>query len=303
MSLLDLFMNGTKKLVEFLLWDNCNNHCKFCFLKENNPCPSFLDNNGRAKSLSEVHKYITTNWDFGDDILLCGGELFDTPMNNSLKSEFDKLLNTIVTKMLDGSIGYLYINTNLLYDINMSLIYFLTILSINGLLTRLRFTTSYDIYGRFKTDKDRELFFNNVKTIKTMFPIVNIVANIVMTKQFCEEIERGLNISQFQNEYKLDVNLIPYIILTEDMSPERDRVLNTLELVDNQIPGYINTMIDRFTLSTSRKLLKYFEGKLLELTSDNSSCGHSNNFRRYSKSGECFICDVISLRDKLYGRI
>ena len=171
MSLLDLSMNGTKKLVEFLLWDNCNNHCKFCFLKENNPCPSFLDNSGREKSLSEVHKYVATNWDFGDDMLLCGGELFDTPMNNSLKSEFDKLLNTIVNKMLDGSIGYLYINTNLLYDINVSLIYFLTILSINGLLTRLRFTTSYDIYGRFKTDKDRELFFNNVKTIKTMFPV------------------------------------------------------------------------------------------------------------------------------------
>lgn len=296
-------MKETKKLVEFLLWDNCNNHCKFCFLKENNPCPSFLTEEERAKSLSAVKFYVENNWIDGDDILLCGGELFDTPMTKMVNTEFYGLLQTIIKRMTTGSIGCLYINTNLLYDINISLVTFLTTLSAYGLINRLRFTTSYDVYGRYKSEEDRALFFNNVSKIKQMFPVVHIVTNIVMTKQFCDSVRLGFDVDKFQQKYGLEVNLIPYIILTEDMSPSRVKVMNTITKVNKQVPGYINTMVSRFTNNISRKLLKFYNGELRELTSGVSECGHSENFKRYTTKGSCFICDLVKLQEKLNGKL
>lgn len=287
-----------KTLVEFLLWDNCNNHCKFCFLKEHNPCPSFLSDVERVKSIQSVKSYIDVQWKHGDDILLCGGELFDYPMTPQVQSAWDNLIETILEKVEKGIIDEVYINTNMLYDINLSLVPFLFMFAIKGLLFKLRFTTSYDLYGRFKTEGDRCLFLTNVNQVKSMFPGLEIIANTVLTKNMCDEIANGFKVTDVPN---VTINLIPYIILTDDMAPNKSMVMQTLKTVEQATPGYVKGMLTRFTLDKPRKLMKYYNGELSEMTSKNLECGHSENFTRYTKEGSCFICDLIELGKEIYG--
>jgi hypothetical protein len=52
--------------------------------------------------------------------------------------------------MNNNIIDLLYINTNLIYE-NMSILFnFLDLIKNNNLFNRLKFTTSFDLQGRFK---------------------------------------------------------------------------------------------------------------------------------------------------------
>ena len=286
-----------KKIFEFLVWDNCNNHCRFCFLKDHNPCKSVLDNTGKADSLRQVLNYLNSpNFEQGSHVLLCGGELFDTVFDAGTSNTFHELITFIINGLLNNSIESLYINTNLIYDPNIALNRFLSYFANAGLLGKLHFTTSFDLVGRYKTQEDKQLFINNVRHIHNRYPTLELIANMVMTKQVCNLICDGnVSIKDLQDDLGVMINLIPYIILHDDLAPTKDLVMATLKAVNVEIPGYIKAHTDRFILDTPRVLLKYHNGTLQEMTTPNSECGHSINFKRYTKEGSCFICDLQEL--------
>ena len=75
-----------KKIYEFLLWDNCNNNCKFCWQREN---PRLYDHNTRLIIIDEVIKFIKSDkFEKGSHILVCGGEIFDKPSDFQVLSTF-----------------------------------------------------------------------------------------------------------------------------------------------------------------------------------------------------------------------
>lgn len=285
------------KIVEFLLWDNCNNHCKFCFLKNKNKLNSFIEDDEKARAIQCANTYLNGDrFIHGSDILLCGGELFDNKFNHNTHSEWYSFVDAIVEKVKIGTIGSVYVNTNLIYDINTELTGFLNKFFNAGILNKLNFTTSYDIVGRFKNKQDRQLFFNNIEELHRLYPALSIVVNIIMTSAVCDLILDGqFSISEFQNKHGVFVNLIPYIILTEDIAPSKEDVMNTLKYVGGDIPGYLDTYVKRFSIDHPRVLLKYYNGCLNEVTTENNTCGHSVNFSKYTKDGSCFICDILKL--------
>ena len=75
--------------------------------------------------------------------------------------------------MADGTIDLLYLNTNLIYEDISGLGFVLDLMK--NKFDRLKFTTSYDLYGRFRKKFDETLFFTNLKWIKEKFPECNIV--------------------------------------------------------------------------------------------------------------------------------
>ena len=104
---------------------------------------------------------------------------------------------------------------------------------------RLKFTTSYDLAGRFATKEREELFLNNLKKIKEKYPNCNIVVNTILTKETCEQILDGrFNPKVFCDEYKCDINLIPYIVYTKDLSATPDQMFKALMKTDSL--KYIN---------------------------------------------------------------
>lgn len=287
-----------KTIYEFLMWDNCNNNCKFCFQRENPRIFSIKEQEDICESIIE---YLNSDRFIpGNHVLIVGGEIFD---NLGRRIFLPKFFDQITDMMTTDKIDLLYLNTNLLYP--ESCISFLhEILDIfvrKGIVDRLKFTTSYDLSGRFKSKHHEDLFLQNLRQLSKIKGL-NTVTNIILTKQVCQSIlEDKFDIFRFSKENNTNINLIPYIILDENLAPERCEVFECLKKLDKVNPEYIKSFIFEQDLKQPRILLQCSKDKsFLQKTCQNSDCGHSVNFKRYSKSGSCFVCDVKSLFSKYY---
>lgn len=288
-----------KDIVELLCWNNCNGHCRFCFMHYHHHKNKFLSDGDKAVSLNKALALLNSpTYKDGSHVLLVGGELFDTKFSRHTEKVFRNFLETIVSYMVCGKIDLLYVNTNLIYENTDYLYYLLRLIDKQALFPRLKFTTSYDIYGRF-LGNERALFERNLSAIKKDFPEIRIVVNMIMTKQFCEAVlSDNFSVKNFKEKYHVDVNTIPYIILHEDMAAERTTIFNTLIKLDYQMPGYLSAYVDNVALD-QKKLLYEYDGKEYRfMTAKDSACGHNENFLLYTKDHKhCFICDMLNLKE------
>lgn len=277
-----------KPIYEFLLWDNCNNRCQFCFQREN---PRLFNKDKREMILNKTLEFIESDTFIkGSHILVCGGEIFDKPSDYEMLHTF---FSKIIEHMLNDVIDILYVNTNLIYKDLTGVIDFLTLIKDNKLLDRIRFTTSYDLAGRFR-DKETELtMLNNLKTIRELFKDMGIVVNTILTKQVCETIiNKTFDITKFMKEYNCWVNLLPYIVLDKSLTPTRSQIIKTLKLVDQENEGYLNKYVPNMSITQEKWLYMYKNDEFQFCSCELAECGHSVNFKRYSDKGTCFCCDL-----------
>lgn len=277
-----------KPIYEFLAWDNCNNSCEFCFQRE---LPRLFAHKKRKEILDEILLFLDSDkFIKGSHILLVGGEIFDKPIDFKIIENF---YTCIINKMLRNEIDLLYINTNLIYKNIAGLFTVLLKLRNNNLINRVRFTTSYDIQGRFKTDDDRQLMLSNLKYIKKYFPNCQIVTNMILTKPLCKQlIDQKLKPAEFMREYDCWINFIPYIIYKKELSATKEEIFKSLIKIEEACPDYIERYITNLDLNQD-KLLYIYKNNTFEFGScENASCGHSINFNKYSQSKTCFICDL-----------
>lgn len=288
-------MTSIKPIYEFLLWDNCNNNCKFCFQKKN--YHKLIDDQKR-KSIQKVIEFLNSDkFQDGSHVMLVGGEIFDSP---TIFADFNHLISIIVNMMIDKKIDLLYINTNLIYKKLDSVLFLLDTIRSNKLFDRLKFTTSYDVEGRF-TEKTKQLMLHNLELIKKLYPECNIVVNSMLANKLCDMILNGeFSVKAFCNKFKVKINLIPYIILDDQLTADRNKIFKTLWYVDSEIPGYVKSYINNFDLPQDKILHRYnpLTNSYDYCSSDNSSCGHSVNFKNYSHHHTCFVCDLKELFDQ-----
>lgn len=280
-----------KKIYEFLVWDNCNNNCRFCFQRKD---PRLFNLEKRKEILNEVLNFIDSDkFEKNNHILICGGEIFD---KSSDFETLDIFFKEIIDRMNKDIIDLLYINTNLIYSDLTSLKNLLDLIEENNLFSRLKFTTSYDLEGRFKTNTSKELMLNNLKWIKENYPDCNIVTNTILTKQVCEAIlDNTYPVKDFMKEYQCWVNLIPYIIYDETLAPKRELLFKTLRKVGNDCQGYLEEYIPNITIKQEKLLYIYKNNNFEFCSCELDKCGHSINFKRYSEKGSCFCCDLIKM--------
>ena len=242
-----------KPIYEFLAWDNCNNNCEFCFQRE---LPRLFAHKKRKEILDEILLFLNSDkFIKGSHVLLVGGEIFDKPIDFKIIENF---YTCIINKMLQNEIDLLYINTNLIYKNIAGLFAVLLKLRDNNLMNRVRFTTSYDIQGRFKTDDDRQLMLNNLKYIKKHFPSCQIVTNMILTKPLCKHlIDQKLKPAEFMREYDCWINFIPYIIYKEELSATKEEVFKSLIKIEEACPGYIEKYITNLDLNQDKLLYIY----------------------------------------------
>ena len=310
-----------QKVYEFLLWNNCSNNCTFCHQRnhERKIDDKILTPEEQVESLKECQRFLDSNeFEKGNHILLVGGEIFD------IKSQITKyalidLLKFIKDKMCLNDIDLLYINTNLLYEDTELLNWFLTLYQANNLLERIKFTTSYDIIGRF-TSKERELlFYRNLKYITDTYSNIHVVVNTVLTNEACKRIcedkfgadylleylkdqnKDNFTIKDWIAYFKVDINTIPYIKLDYNEAPQMPKkavVFETLLHIDRIIPGYLKSYADNIALKQEKALYEYNKNrKEFEYCSSRlAECGHSVNFQlSFTDSNECFPCAIQKL--------
>lgn len=277
-----------KPIYEFLAWDNCNNNCEFCFQRE---LPRLFAHKKRKEILDEILLFLNSDkFVKGSHILLVGGEIFDKPIDFKIVENF---YTCVINKMLQNEIDLLYINTNLIYKNVAGLFAVLLKLCDNNLMNRVRFTTSYDIQGRFKTDDDRQLMLNNLKYIKKHFPDCQIVTNMILTEPLCKQlINQKLKPAEFMRDYDCWINFIPYIIYKKELSATKEEIFKSLIKIEEACPGYIERYITNLDLNQDKLLYIYKNNKFEFGSCENASCGHSVNFNKYSQSKTCFVCDL-----------
>jgi hypothetical protein len=186
-----------------------------------------------------------------------------------------------------------YVNTNLLYEDLTILNTFLDIFNRNNVISRLKFTTSYDIYGRYENPKKEQLFFRNLMRIKEKYNELNIVVNSILTKQFCESIlTKTFSIKNFCSKFSVNINTIPYINFNNDLLADKYTIFKTLSHINIENPGFIDSYIYDMDIKQEKRLYVYKNNSLQYESSAINECGHSVNFKKYSVDNTCFVCDL-----------
>lgn len=283
-------MKSCNPIYEFIVWENCNNNCQFCFQRKN---PKIYNKEQRELILGQVLDFIESDkFIKGSHLLVVGGEIFHL-IND--KDTIEAFYDVVINHMKSNVIDLLYINTNLIYQNLEVLITVLNNLKEEKLLERVRFTTSYDIDGRFKDYDDFVTFSKNVKFIRNQYPEMSLVVNTILTKRVCELLttaEYKWDIKSQMEGWGCWINLIPYIIYDNELTPNRKDIFDALLKVDEKIDGYLAKYISNLDLDQEKRVYVNNNGKFELCKSDENKCGHSINFTRYSDKGSCYICDL-----------
>ena len=310
-----------KKVYEFLLWNNCGNNCTFCHQRnhERKSDDKILTPEEQINSLELCEKFLDTQFEKGNHILLVGGEIFDIK-NDEVKKIFVRLILKKILKMMSyDEIELFYVNTNLLYEDISLLDWFLTLFQANGLLDRIKFTTSYDIQGRFRTKESEQLFYKNLKYITDTYKDIKVVVNTVLTLEACKRINEDrfgadylleyikqqdknhITIKEWIDYFKVQINTIPYIKLDYENSPKaptEKEIIETLQHVNTVVPGYLEQYADNIALTQEKLLYEYRKNvkDFVYCSSKLGECGHSVNFKRvFEDSDKCFPCEMKKL--------
>lgn len=285
-------MNTDVPMKEFLLWANCPNNCQFCWQKKLANEEMILTESEKLLAIAAVKKEISVLP--YSDILIVGGEVYSSH-SDEVNVALADLFAYIRQRIDEGLTRLMYANSNLIYADRTVLRSLLTAFS--GAEDKLRFTTSYDVYGRYANDDAKAMFFDNLAWIKETYPNVHPVVNTILTKQMCELISSGgYMMRDMYNRYGLAfINLIPYIAIEKGdiMFPTWKDITEALVRVEAQEPHYLRYYVQQLDFQQDRVLKEYHKSEgFVECTASYSDCGHNGNYARATEDGECFVCKL-----------
>lgn len=186
------------RFLQFELWKDCNNKCKFCF-----------NNNSKttAKSKEEKIGFILRELDNPDyynikNIGFIGGEFFDGQLETKeLEDKFILLLNKVLE---NPKINQVLLTTSLLF---LSTLHFDYVLSRLSNRKKILLCTSWDTKYRFHTFLSQKMWENNLAYLHERYPEIKVHVEICPTQWHIEEVLLDLfNIKNFENFHKVWVD-------------------------------------------------------------------------------------------------
>ena len=295
-------------MLQYSLWPNCNNNCKFCLRKNR-------DVWSKERLFQEI-KYVQQNLDyidwkdkFADGISLLGGEIYFIT-DKKLQEAYLELIDNIIDKvlMVSSSPNCRYSTvTNGMYDPSFLFSVVDRIKSRMGNLDKVDINFSYDIKYRYPTEEKRALALKNiqlfrdrydykvgVQTILTQYLIDDILNNKFDFRHFIEEDLKGCN---FCFLYPHPINSG---FTLDDFFFTRDSFLKFCLYLKHNFPQIWYNVYSSTYMSGIYKYtgLRDKTGDITQqpVLSDGkeeiTECGHSVLYRCYSDSDECMLCDL-----------
>jgi hypothetical protein len=311
------------KTAEFVLWSNCPNNCRFCWQRLFHDKSTWLKEEEKLSCLDDCSSLIEEQ-EGPFDVLLVGGEVFNS-QGDSVNGRLKSLYQQIADYINQGKIRFLYANTNLTYSDRTNLVNLLD--AFEGLEDRLKFTTSYDLDGRFNRLNEaesealeagkpcnplnrEELFMNNLKFINDSYPNINTVVNTIITRAVYDGIANDdydlfWLMKEFPNTV-VWVNLIPYIPVKgyAGLDLRYSQTLKVLERANELIPGYLMRYTVELDQNQDKLLYEYHKDKgFIERTAEVMPCGHNENFKLVNRADDCFICKLKEYCKDNYDRL
>ena len=173
--------------IQYELWKDCKNGCKFCFNKGQ---PDV----NKIESLNYVLNLLQDEEDLKDynEIGFIGGEFFDDQLKNpEVKALFYKLYDRCKELIDQGKMNKVYITTSLIFSPCDYLIPFLDYLRELGILKYCLLCTSYDLKYRFHNKQAKELWEANMILLHEKYPELNLHTEMIATGFFMKAVLDG----------------------------------------------------------------------------------------------------------------
>lgn len=176
------------KCLQFELWQDCDNCCEWCYLKDHR---ILTTDKQKINNIKEVIKDINYNpSNEFNAIGLIGGEFFQGQLQNSeVKSEFLNMIKIINEKLISNQIKEFWITASLIKPNQLDLIDTLNIFDFNRFKDNQRviLCTSYDTMGRFHSKESETQWFSNLEVISTVFPKITLHTQSILTQDLIEK--------------------------------------------------------------------------------------------------------------------
>ena len=304
-------------MVQYGVWSNCCNACKFCLREERIPYSKekqlyWLD------KIKENINYLDFQNQFSNGISLLGGELYYIT-DKELQDSFLELIDIIIEKVLKISPNphckYSTV-TNGLYEPTFLYKVIDKIVDAVG-IEKVDLNFSYDLKYRFKDEEDRLKCLKNINDFHNRYNY-KVGVQMILTQYVINEWkEKRFEVNNFIEEM-IPGNIIsflyPHPIKTgfelKDFNFKRKDFLNFIkylktecyEIYYNFLQSTKNSCTFKYTGLQDRKndnetsQPRLTDGKEII----NNKCGHSILYTCYSDSDRCVLCDLNNFDKDVY---
>ena len=133
--------------VQFVLWHDCKNNCKFCHNKDFGDIDKSYSLDFVLSKIADLDTFKNYN-----ELGFIGGEFFDDQLDdNEVRRKFYILLDKVVEHLKNNVITKFYVTTALMYSDHHHLKDFCDYVVENEIADKVLICTSYDSIGRFGT--------------------------------------------------------------------------------------------------------------------------------------------------------
>lgn len=196
-----------KKQLQFELWQDCNSKCDFCYLNWFNVNRT---NAYKLERIAHVRSILDDDslYETYDTISLIGGEFFQGQLQDpQVNDAFFALIHKLKTLLDSGKINCIWIMVSLLIGKQPDLY---RCLEMFGDDPRVWFNTSWDIHGRFKSEKMCVTWEEHVSNIHRLYPHINVNTTIILTHELISAYLNGeFSFVDFRERHKVHLFLKP----------------------------------------------------------------------------------------------
>lgn len=187
------------KFIQFELWKDCKQGCKFCCNKGARPT-------NKAHSFKYIQKVLNSlQPNEYDSIGLIGGELFNGEMDLYMHQFYN-----VMSRIKDLNPKNIYIATSLIYNMRDYLIPIMkAIEDVLGITDKITLCTSWDPMYRFHNEEQKKLWAKNMFALHKYMPQIKVHTEIILTQHFIDlVIKGGWDLDMFQKVFYTTVDFI-----------------------------------------------------------------------------------------------
>jgi len=322
----------SKRIIQYEIWKECKNRCKFCFLSKDNICtPRDVKMSGIQNAIDNIKNDIKNGRIDGAAII--GGDFWQGEItDNEMKDKFFELINLCFSLLQESKISEVWLSATLtigdqplLYEVLD--LYYNMINESEMINKRLWICTSYDTIGRFHIPEMHENWKKHMKTIDEKYPKVLKNTSLIITNDLVKKTLSGeFSFRKFEEEYgtKIYMKTPSHYLenweegkkefndkIVGDFFPERNLTIKFLQKVNEEDPEALNKIMNN---NLRAEILvghgnsgdfdvmirdqKDIHKNICSLPDDGvdkamiQKCGHEKQYRCYIDSDKCFMCDL-----------
>ena len=324
-------MSINKRIIQYEVWKECKNHCKFCFLSTDTiHTPDEVKLDGIRNAIKQITKDIENKRIDGVGII--GGDFWQGEITTEeIRIEFFKLIRLCFEYLKNNDISEVWLSATLTIGDQADL--YKTLDLYNEMIPddeketkRLWICTSYDTIGRFHIPKMLENWEYNMKNISKLYPKVFKNTSFIITNDLVKKVNSNkFNFKDFEQEFNTNVYMKTPSHYFEDWEEgkkkfnkivgdfflERKPTIAFLQKINETVPDLLNKIMNNdlranVLIGHSNQgdydvMIRDQDDKhrnICTLPHDGvekatiQTCGHEKHYKCYTDSDKCFMCDL-----------